>query len=78
MTCPSPPQGSDPATDLRGAGLLSLVNAVFLVTSPQYSRLAADLYRLSQDRRQNFPLMVLAINITRLALNALRHGVLNR
>ncbi|KAF0292413.1 ELMO domain-containing protein 3 [Amphibalanus amphitrite] len=71
-------QGSDPATDLRGAGLLSLVNAVFLVTAPQYGRLSADLYRLSHDPRQNFPLMVLAINVTRLALNALRHGVLNR
>ncbi|XP_037091813.1 ELMO domain-containing protein 3-like isoform X2 [Pollicipes pollicipes] len=71
-------QGSDPATDLRGAGLLSLLNALFLLSTLLYRRLAADAYRLSLHERQNFPFMVLSINITRLALNALRHGVLNR
>ncbi|CAG0915186.1 unnamed protein product [Notodromas monacha] len=72
-------QGTDPATDLRGVGFLSLVNAVYLVASePKMLKLAQDVHRLSNDSKQNFPFMVLCINVTRIALIALKEGLVNQ
>ena len=71
-------QGLDPATDLRGVGLLGLVQALYLVTNESTLPLARDLYLLSHDPHSEFPLMVLSINVTRISLQALREGVLNR
>ena len=71
-------QGVDPATDLRGVGLLGLVQALYLVTTEDTLPLARDIYMLSHDSHSQFPLMVLAINVTRITLQALREGVLNK
>ena len=71
-------QGNDPATDLRGVGCLGLVHALYFVMTPELSLLAKEVYRLSLSETQNFPLLVLSINVTRIALHALRDGILNR
>jgi len=72
-------QGNDPATDLRGVGFLGLVQPLHLVTrSTRSLQLARDIYQLSQNESQEFPLMVLSINVTRIALCALRDDLLSR
>jgi len=72
-------QGNDPATDLRGVGFLGLIQPLYLVTSsPQTLTLAKDLHKLSQSVSQEFPLMVLSINVTRIALCAMRDNILQR
>jgi len=71
-------QGSDPATDLRGVGLLGLVQALYLVITPEMFPFARDVYQLSRKDSQEFPLMVLSLNITRITLHILRDGLLNR
>ena len=45
-------QGSDPSTDLRGVGILGLVQAVYLVTTPEILPFTQDLYRLSRQEGQ--------------------------
>lgn len=71
-------QGVDPATDLRGVGLLGLVQALYLVANEETYPLAREIYLLSHDSHSQFPLMVLSINVTRISLQALREGVLNK
>ena len=71
-------QGNDPATDLRGVGCLGILHPLYLVMTPELLPLAKDIYKLSLSENQNFPLMVLSINVTRIALHALRDGVLDR
>lgn len=71
-------QGSDPSTDLRGVGLLGLVQALYLVITPELFPFAQDVYQLSRQESQEFPLMVLSLNITRITLHVLRDGLLNR
>jgi hypothetical protein len=66
-------QGTDPATDLRGVGVLSLLNALYLVTRRR--ALAARLYTLSRGAR-DFPFMTVSINLTKICLEALRYGQL--
>ena len=39
--------GNDPATDLRGAGLLGLVNLLFFLKDPKRQAIAHDIYKLS-------------------------------
>lgn len=69
-------QGNDPATDLRGTGMLSLLTILYLVR--EQKSLAQKLYQLSQNETQNFPFCVLLINLTKIALVALRSGYLNK
>ena len=71
-------QGNDPATDLRGVGFLGLVQALYFVMTPELVPLARNMYRLSLNETQNFPFLVLSINVTRIALHALRDGLLDR
>eukprot|EP00118_Oscarella_pearsei_P016691 m.161237 g.161237 ORF g.161237 m.161237 type:complete len:615 (+) comp38808_c0_seq5:29-1873(+) len=71
-------QGTDPATDLRGTGFLGLVHLIYLVMDPQRLKLTLEIFRLSQDKIQNFPFCALSINVTRIALQSLREGVLTR
>ncbi|XP_058869526.1 ELMO domain-containing protein 3-like isoform X2 [Acipenser ruthenus] len=71
-------QGTDPATDLRGTGFLGLMHALYLVMDPQTLPLARDIYRLSQHPSQNFPFCVMSINITRIAILALREEALSK
>uniref|UniRef100_A0A6A7G7A0 ELMO domain-containing protein 3 n=1 Tax=Hirondellea gigas TaxID=1518452 RepID=A0A6A7G7A0_9CRUS len=71
-------QGSDPATDLRGVGLLGLLQMVSLVCGEQSQHLAGDVFALSHDQHSQFPLLVLCLNVTRITLQALREGCLNK
>nr|XP_022343971.1 uncharacterized protein LOC111137036 [Crassostrea virginica] len=71
-------QGRDPATDLRGVGLLGLLHLVYLLRDAKRQVLASEIYKLSLHPTQNFPFCVMSINLTRIALQALREGCLNR
>jgi len=71
-------QGADPSTDLRGCGMLGLVTLLHFITSKQTSTLSSIIYQLSQDEMQNFPFSVMSINVTRIALQVLREGKLNK
>uniref|UniRef100_A0A0K2UWQ0 ELMO domaincontaining protein 3like [Latimeria chalumnae] n=1 Tax=Lepeophtheirus salmonis TaxID=72036 RepID=A0A0K2UWQ0_LEPSM len=70
-------QGNDPATDLRGVGLLGLVQPLYLVMNSDYKRMALDFFQISMSESQNFPFLVLSLNATRIAFTALRDGLLN-
>uniref|UniRef100_A0A8C4RCB0 ELMO domain containing 3 n=1 Tax=Erpetoichthys calabaricus TaxID=27687 RepID=A0A8C4RCB0_ERPCA len=71
-------QGTDPGTDLRGTGFLGLMNTLYLVMDPQMLPLAREIYKLSQHPVQNFPFCVMSINVTRIAIHALREEVLTK
>jgi len=64
-------QGDDPATDLRGSGMLSLVQVLHM--SSRRPQLLKGLFTASQDGTA-FPLMTTSINMTQLAMMALRAG----
>jgi hypothetical protein len=66
-------QGRRPSSDLRGMGMLSLLNALHLVT--RRKRLAAELFALSRSER-DFPFMSVSINLTKVCVDALRCGAL--
>ena len=69
-------QGSDPATDLRGCGMLGLTQLLCLVTRNFPN--AAAIHSLSRDQTQEFPMAPLSINLTHIALRAVRSGLLNK
>lgn len=71
-------QGTDPATDLRGAGLLGLVNLLQFLKDPKTQGIANDIYRLSLHPTQNFPFCVMGINMSRITLQTLREELLNK
>lgn len=71
-------QGSDPATDLRGTGFLGLMHTLYFVMDPEILPLARDIFKLSQHHVQIFPFSVMSINMTRIALHALREEVLSK
>uniref|UniRef100_V9KUY9 ELMO domain-containing protein 3-like protein n=1 Tax=Callorhinchus milii TaxID=7868 RepID=V9KUY9_CALMI len=71
-------QGLDPSTDLRGTGFLGLMHPLYMVMDLQTLPLARDIYKLSQHETQNFPFCVMSINITRLAIQALREECLTK
>lgn len=71
-------QGTDPATDLRGVGLLGLIQATYLTTTPELIPFARSALSLARNPDQEFPFLVLSINVSRIALHALRDGLLNR
>eukprot|EP00775_Hariotina_reticulata_P010811 gene10811-10967_t len=69
-------QGDDPASDLRGVGMLGLLQLRYL--THHNAEAAHKLYRLSHSDLQEFPLAIVSLNITRWALMALRAGALLR
>ncbi|XP_015242888.1 PREDICTED: ELMO domain-containing protein 3 [Cyprinodon variegatus] len=71
-------QGTDPATDLRGTGFLGLMHTLYFVMDPETLPLARDIYKLSQHPTQNFPFCVMSINMTHIALQALREEALSK
>ncbi|KAK2193129.1 hypothetical protein NP493_17g09005 [Ridgeia piscesae] len=71
-------QGTDPATDLRGVGFLALLHLLYALTTPRTAHLIHDIYKLSHDEVQNFPLCIMSINMTRIAVQGLREGCLNK
>ena len=68
-------QGSDPVDDLRGVGMLGLVQLVWLLENPTTLLVAQEVFRCV---RNNVPFCVLSLNITSLALATLREGGLSR
>ncbi|XP_069140140.1 uncharacterized protein [Argopecten irradians] len=71
-------QGNDPSTDLRGTGVLGLLNLVHLLRNPKRQSLAQEIYKLSLHPTQNFPFCVMGINMSRIAIQALREDCLNK
>lgn len=71
-------QGTDPATDFRGVGLLGLLQLLFFVLMPETSNLAKEIYKLSLDSHQHFPFAVMGTNVTQISLQVLREGLLNK
>ncbi|KAI6653537.1 ELMO domain-containing protein 3 isoform X2 [Oopsacas minuta] len=71
-------QGNDPATDLRGAGMLGLVNLFDFVTSPIAYQIALDILKLSRDVTQTFPMCALSMSLTVMVITFLRDGRLSK
>ncbi|KAK3726259.1 hypothetical protein RRG08_008640 [Elysia crispata] len=71
-------QGRDPATDLRGAGMLALLHLLFFLRDPSTRDLARDVYKLSLHPTQNFPFCVMGINLSRICIQVLREEIYNR
>ena len=68
-------QGTDPGTDLRGSGVLSLLQLFCLAdTDPKNAKL---IFELSKHETHEFPMAPLGINVTRVTLKVLRKGLLN-
>ncbi|OQS05874.1 ELMO domain-containing protein 3 [Thraustotheca clavata] len=60
-------QGSDPATDLRGAGMLSLLQVLYILSKFHFA---------SKHEQHHFPMMCVLINMTLHTMLALRSGAL--
>ncbi|XP_071947207.1 ELMO domain-containing protein 3-like isoform X2 [Antedon mediterranea] len=71
-------QGNDPTTDLRACGFLALMTLLYFVMDNNTFQLAKDIYKISQHETQNFPFCVMSVNMTRIALQTLRHERLSR
>ncbi|NXI41908.1 ELMD3 protein, partial [Galbula dea] len=81
-------QGPDPGTDLRGTGMLGLMQLLFFVMDSQTLPLAQEIFRLSQHKTQassatlpllqSFPFCLMSVNITHIVLQALREERLSR
>jgi hypothetical protein len=69
-------QGTDPSTDLRGCGLLSLLQLLYLVE--KHMELAGKLHTLSHHPVRHFPMACTLINATLQCLVTLRSGKLYR
>lgn len=68
-------QGMDPATDLRGCGILGLLQMAYLYE--HHAASAGCLLRLAQSSSNEFPLAVVSLNVTKFVLQAVREGRLN-
>lgn len=71
-------QGVDPGTDLRGTGMLGLMQILFFVLDSRTLPLAQEIFQLSQHETQNFPFCIMSVNITRMVIQALREERLSR
>ncbi|NWI34997.1 ELMD3 protein, partial [Sula dactylatra] len=81
-------QGADPRTDLRGTGMLGLMQMLHFVMDSQRLPLAQEIFKLSQHETQapaitlillqNFPFCIMSVNITRIVIQALREERLSR
>ncbi|ETV91683.1 hypothetical protein H310_13759 [Aphanomyces invadans] len=65
-------QGNDPATDLRGGGMLSLVQLLYLVDT--HPDVVGELFAASRHEQYHFPLACVMINFTVHILSTLRQG----
>ncbi|NWW45898.1 ELMD3 protein, partial [Pedionomus torquatus] len=77
--------GEDPGTDLRGTGMLGLMQMLYFVMDAQMLPLAQEIFKLSQHQTQarpspffNFPFCIMSVNITRIVIQALREERLSR
>ena len=65
-------------TNIPTKGLLGLIQATYLTTTPELIPFARSALALARNPDQEFPFLVLSINVSRIALHALRDGLLNR
>ncbi|XP_054081096.1 ELMO domain-containing protein 3 isoform X7 [Rissa tridactyla] len=70
--------GADPGTDLRGTGMLGLMQLLYFVMDAQTLPLAHEIFKLSRHETQNFPFCIMSVNITRIVIQALREECLSR
>ncbi|XP_053125730.1 ELMO domain-containing protein 3 isoform X2 [Hemicordylus capensis] len=68
----------DPGTDLRGTGLLGLMQTLYFVMDSRILPVAREIFKLSHDETQNFPFCVMSVNITRIVIQVLREERLSR
>ena len=57
---------------------MGLIQATYLTTTPELIPFARSALALARNPDQEFPLLVLSINVSRIALHALRDCLLNR
>ena len=65
-------QNDDPATDLRGGGMLALHQMIYLVL--YYRQFSRDMFALSVDQTQHYPLAIALVNITSVTVAAMQQG----
>uniref|UniRef100_A0A670JSK0 Fasciculation and elongation protein zeta 1 n=2 Tax=Podarcis muralis TaxID=64176 RepID=A0A670JSK0_PODMU len=71
-------QGMDPGTDLRGTGMLGLMQTLYFVMDSRILPVAREIFKLSHHETQNFPFCVMSVNITRIVIQVLREERLSR
>uniref|UniRef100_A0A0N4ZU43 ELMO domain-containing protein n=1 Tax=Parastrongyloides trichosuri TaxID=131310 RepID=A0A0N4ZU43_PARTI len=71
-------QSLDPSTDFRGSGIFGLCQLLFLVSSGLSENIKNDILRLSQDKIHNFPFAIVGINFTKMIIDRLRAGKLDK
>lgn len=71
-------QGGDPTDDLRGVGMLGVMQMVWFLETPNVRSIAGDIYRYSKDTSYPLPFCVVSLNVTRIVLQALRENCLSR
>jgi hypothetical protein len=70
-------QGSSPGTDLRGAGMIGVLQPLYLARErPAF--LAATLAYCPAEEGKDFPFMIISLNLSMVSLLVLRSGRLNR
>jgi hypothetical protein len=69
-------QGSDPATDLRAAGMLALLQLLWFTEN--FGVEARDTLALSNDKTHGFPFATVSINLTAIGLQVIRSVRTNR
>ena len=69
-------QGADPATDIRGTGMLGVLQFLFFVE--KHHNLAAQVHALSRKEGNSFPLAVTGFHFTLACMRGLRAGVFDR
>jgi guanylate kinase len=71
-------QGNDPVDDLRGVGMLGLMQLLWFVETPHFHPVVMDIYNYSKCSPNPLPFCVISLNITCLLLQALREGYLSK
>uniref|UniRef100_A0A0K0EKQ6 ELMO domain-containing protein n=1 Tax=Strongyloides stercoralis TaxID=6248 RepID=A0A0K0EKQ6_STRER len=71
-------QSVDPTTDFRGSGIFGLCQLLFLTSNGLSESVKEDILRLSQDKIYNFPFAIVGLNFTKIIIDRLRTGKLDK
>ena len=63
-------QGTDPVTDIRGAGVYGLISLLYIVA--RHGEMTQRVYRLSRDSTQSFPFALIALTISGIVMQLMR------
>jgi len=69
-------QGGDPSTDLRGAGLLAVLQMLWL--SENHRNLCHEILRVSNTTIQDFPMMAISINFSLICVQVLENNNMDK